>query len=282
MPRPKIIRKIIAYIELSRPLNNVILAIALGVTVALTGQPVLSLPVLLAIVSAILIAAGGNALNDYNDIATDRINKPDRPLPSGRLTSPEALVFAFSLFVAGNSMAWYIHRANALIAALATICLILYDIRYKNRPLIGNIIVAFLTALAFIYAGSVYHKIVEAIIPAVFSFIFHLGREIIKDAEDIAGDRAQNAETLPILIGKRPALGVATALYVLVGLLVIWPYIDGIYSWRYFAIALPGVNGVLLGLMISLWRDTSATNLNQISRYLKYDMLLGLLAIAAG
>ncbi len=267
------------FLELTRPLNSLILALSVLLAIALTHKLTFSMPVVLAVLSAVLIASGGNVLNDCFDITSDRLNKPWRPLPSDKVRIRDAYIFAWMLLTAGCGLAVLISPANLIMALLAAMSLIVYDYRYKNRPLTGNLIVSFLTACAFLYGGFAVNDATETIIPAIFSFFFHLGREIIKDVEDLPGDIAQGSETLPILWGKTNTLAAATIIYGLVIILTLVPYWAGIYSWRYLIVAVFGVDFVLVYLLVSLWRDSSIINLGRISRFLKYDMVVGILAI---
>lgn len=274
--------KIRAFIELTRPLNNLILALSVLLAIALTGRLDASLAVTLAVISALLVASGGNVLNDCFDVITDRRNKPGRPLPSGRVTLAQAYVFAAVLLLFGCGLAWFLSPANLLIAIAAALSLIAYDYRYKNRPFIGNVIVSFLSALAFLYGGFAVNRVSETVVPAIFAFFFHLGREIVKDTEDVAGDTAQGSRTLPIVWGADKALLLAAAIYAVLIALTVAPYGLGLYGWRYLLIVAVGVDAVLIVMMISVWRDRSPEHLGRVSRWLKYDMLVGIFALYMG
>jgi len=278
----KINIKIAALLELTRPFNNLILGLSILLAIGLTGHLTFSMPVILAVFSAILIAAGGNVYNDCCDLAADRLNKPRRPIPSGRISPRDARLWAGILFFVGCGAAGMITLANFFIAIMVTASLIAYDYRYKNRPLVGNIIVAFLTACAFLYAGFAVNRITETVVPALFSFFFHLGRELVKDAEDMEGDKTQGALTLPILYGKKTTMIAISVIYTAVIILTWVPFYLGFYSWRYFIVLLIGVDAALLYLLYRMWRDPRTDNLGRIARYLKYDMLIGLLALYLG
>lgn len=266
-------------IEITRPLNNLILAGAILVAMILTHHFSLNRATILAILSAVLIAAGGNTLNDVNDLEIDRVNKPGRPLPVGKISVKQALVWSTLLFCGGWFLAGQINSACLVMAVFASILLIFYDCRYKKRPIVGNLVVSLLTACAFLYGGLAVGRIDETVIPAVFSFFFHLGREIIKDVEDMAGDGLAQAETLPLLWGKKAALVLATMIYGLVIVITILPYVCEIYSQRYLILVMGGVHAVLIILLTWMWLKPDTPRISWVSRILKYDMIMGLIAL---
>jgi geranylgeranylglycerol-phosphate geranylgeranyltransferase len=161
--------------------------------------------VLLAVISGSLIAAAANSINDFFDVNIDKINKPYRPIAAGLLTRSEAFIFSMLLFITGAVSGSFINVRAGGIALFACILLYLYSARLKRTVLWGNLTVSLMTAFAFIYGGVAVDLLDKALIPAGFAFLFHFGREIIKDVEDHKGDNADNARTLPIIYGNRIA-----------------------------------------------------------------------------
>ncbi len=274
--------RLLAAWQLTRPVNVLIgmLSIAIGALVAGSLTPWQN--VLLACLSGGLITAAANAINDYFDVEIDRINKPFRPLPSGSLSRGFAAAFAGVLFVAGVALSALINRAALLIAASASVLLYLYSARLKRTVLWGNLTVSLLSGLAFIYGGVAVFRLKIALVPAVFAFFFHLGREILKDIEDMVGDRAAEAVTFPIRHGVHASRLLITAVFSLLMILTLVPYGAGLFGRVYLWLVVLGVDAVLLFVMVSLWRDSSRENLHRLSGILKLDMLVGLLAIVAG
>lgn len=274
--------KIFAYVEITRPLNLLlaILSIFLGALVSGTIHPITK--VFFACISGSFIMAGGNVLNDFFDFEIDRINKPNRVLPSGKMSPAQALFWAFFLFVAGLNLSLLIHWQAFGIAVLAVFLLILYAWQFKKTVLWGNILVSALSALAFFYGGLAVGKSEAALIPALFALLFHLGREIIKDLEDQPGDQAQGLRTLPIQYGTRVALLWVTLIFGLLILLTFLPYGLHIYGKAYLWTVLPGVDLVLLIVIFILWLRPKPHIFNRLAFILKYDMFLGLLAIFLG
>ncbi|MCI0514179.1 geranylgeranylglycerol-phosphate geranylgeranyltransferase [candidate division KSB1 bacterium] len=275
-------QKLRALISITRPVNVLIgiFSIFVGALITGTVQPLNK--VLLACLAGGMIAAGSNAINDYFDLEIDRINKPKRPLPAGKLTRRTVYWFALTLFFMGSVSGFGINTWAVGIILLSVFLGYFYSARLKRTVLWGNLTVSLMTALAFIFGGVAVNRLHAALIPAGFSFLFHLGREIIKDAQDIEGDAANHIITLPIRVGKKPALAIANWIYGGLILATFFPYFFKIYGLYYLVVVLLGVDLVVSLALISAWRNPSFRNLGLMSDLLKADMLLGLAAIYLG
>lgn len=269
-----------AVIQLSRPVNLVIGAASILIGAIVTGRTLEPWGnVLLSCVSGILIMAGANAVNDVYDLDIDRINRPDRPLPSGRLGMRLARSVAIFFFVAGVFFSIFISFVSTVVATLATVLLWLYSARLKRTVLLGNLTVSLVTGLAFVYGALAVGHWLQALIPAGFAVLFHLGREILKDVEDLPGDRQLGAMTLPVRFGRRVALRVAVATFALLLVATYLPYGMGIYGPTYWMIVVLGVDSVLLVVMVILLGDPPRSWLGKLSTVLKADMIVGLAAV---
>jgi len=202
--------------ELLRPGNSVMsgVAVAAGALVG-AGLPLLSSGGLWAVGAAMLVAflytGAGNALNDYYDRFTDRVNHPGRPIPSRRISPEGARRFSVALFAAGMLLALFIGhpRLNWLtlgIAALNSLLLAAYEMELKARGLLGNLTVSWLTASLFVFGGAAAAPFpgpepfpAPVLVLALLAFLASMGREIIKGIEDMAGDT--DRRTLPRLVG---------------------------------------------------------------------------------
>lgn len=238
--------------------------------------------VIMAVVSAMAIAAGGNAQNDYYDQKTDAINRPERPIPSGRVSPRFAFIFSILCYTAGIVMGWIIGIETGLVASAVAIMLWLYAARGKMMGLGGNLVIALICALAFIYGGLTVKNPVLAVFPAVFAFLMHLSREIIKDVQDISGDRQSGAKTLVVRAGHKVALSVSAFSLMLLITLSPVPYLMEIYNVRYLIAVILGVDLVLLPVIYQLLKNPLGVDCAKVSFILKIDMLVGLMAIALG
>ncbi|MDZ7725403.1 MAG: geranylgeranylglycerol-phosphate geranylgeranyltransferase [candidate division KSB1 bacterium] len=268
--------------EITRPLNVVISFVAIGVGAVLAGplQPLSA--VLAACVSGALITAAANTVNDVFDIEIDRVNKPLRPLPRHLLGVREAKIFSGCLFVSGVACAFYIGFIAVLIAAVFSVLLYLYSAYLKRMVLCGNFVVSLATAFAFIYGGLAVGHPEYALYPALFAFCMHFAREIIKDIEDQKGDRQGQANTLAVVYGIRPGQWLVTLLLTLLVGLTLVPFVTELYNRYYFWILLVGVYTVLIYTVVCIWLEPTVRKMRFVSKLLKADMLIGLLALYVG
>ena len=266
-------------IKLSRPVNVFIsfLTILVAAEIAWGLNPIEN--VLLAALSAALITIGANVINDYFDIEIDRINKPRRPLPAGELSKTLVRTYFIIVYLIAWCIAIYLDRWMFIIAFVTSIILFFYSYRLKRTILWGNVTVSLSTALAFIYGGLAVGHIEETVFPAAFAFLFHFGREILKDVQDMEGDKLDGAMTFPLKYGVRYSINLITVDFILLVLLTAIPYILGIYGIRYFLIICFGIYPVLIFVIYKSRRNSDPDNLGYLSNLLKADMLVGLLAM---
>ncbi|MCE2414513.1 geranylgeranylglycerol-phosphate geranylgeranyltransferase [Candidatus Poribacteria bacterium] len=278
-------KTLIAYVELARPLNGIIAFISawLGGMFASHGnvENLADIRLLLVSVAALVVISAGNAINDYCDYDIDRINRPRRPLPSGRIRRPNALIFAIVLIVIGIYLGTLININATAIATLVSVALVCYAFWLKRTPFVGNLVVSGLTGLTFIAGGVAIDSVQGTLIPAIFAFLFTTAREIVKDLEDTEGDLKNNVKTLATL-NPRMAVWIAVGFMVSVILFSPIPYVLGWYSWHYLIGVLIGVDVVLIGLAIRLCRDASRASCASIQRWMKWDIFIGLGAIYLG
>lgn len=275
-------KKIKAYIDLARPVNVVITLLSIPVASILAGAQVGQwLPVLLAAVTGGFVAAGANAINDYFDVEIDKTNRPSRPIPRGDATKGEAWTEWLLLSFVAIVLNLFLNLAALAIVVFAVFILYWYSALFKRTIVIGNVVVAVMTGMAFIYGAVVVGNFSRAIMPALFAFLINIVREVIKDIEDIEGDRKDNANTLPVKYGPRPALWVATVSIVILIATTIGAYWLEIYT-IYFLYPVLAVDILLTGVLIWMWKDQSPSMMNRLSNGLKLCMVVGLIAIYLG
>jgi len=233
-------------------------------------------------VSASLILAAGNAFNDVRDLQSDRINTPHRPIPSGLITPFGATTFAVILALAGLILSFPLGIPGFTVAIGAIALLAVYSIKLKSVPLAGNVAVAFLGGLAFIYGGIAGYSIERAVLPATFALFFHLGRELLKDAADVKGDFSSGIKTAATEWEKEVACIFAATIFMILAIFTVSPFTFGFFGIGYFLVIVLGVWPVLIYASISSLRDSSEKNLRKISRLLKIDMPVGIIAILMG
>ncbi|RKU38782.1 digeranylgeranylglyceryl phosphate synthase [Candidatus Poribacteria bacterium] len=278
-------KMVLAYLELARPLNGIIAFISawLGGLFASQGitENLLDTRLLLVSIAALLLLSAGNAVNDYCDYNIDRINRPQRPLPSGQIQRRHALIFAIVLIVIGIYLGTRINRNATGIAILVSVALVSYAFWLKRTVFVGNLVVSGLTGVTFISGGVAIEAVQGTLVPAIFACLFTAAREIIKDLEDTEGDMKNGVRTLAIL-NRRLAVAAALGFMALVVLFSPIPYLFGWYSWHYLFAVVIGVDFVLIGLAIRLLRDASKESCASIQHWMKWDIFVGLGAIYLG
>ena len=267
---------------LARPNNLIIAFLSIWVAALVAGsiQPLIN--VTLASLSAVLITIGANVINDIFDIEIDRINKPKRPLPAGKVSKQDAFIFFVVTYLLAWSLAYLINIKALIVAVTFGLLLILYSYKLKRTLIVGNFVVSLTTAMAFIYGGLAVDRISGTIFPALFAFFFHFGREIIKDLQDVVGDQAAGAKTFAIRYGPRASLILTTIIFLLLSVLTLVPFITGTYGGVYITVIIAGIYPILIYVLYQCWTSPDPATLGKMSAVLKADMLVGLLAIYLG
>ncbi len=275
--------KLSAYIILIRPINFIITFFVVIVGAIICAAEEYSIYVIfMASTSAALTAATGNVVNDIYDIESDKINHPERPLAKETISNNEAWAIYFILTSTAILISAFINQVAFAIVVLTSVLLYLYSIRLKKIPLIGNITIAYLTGLAFVYGGLAVNNVQGAFIPAIFAFLINLIRELVKDIQDMEGDNRVNLSTFPIKFGMKATNVLITLLTVMLVAFTFFPFLNQLYKIEFFIIAMILVNPLLVYFLKLLYEDRHYENLNKLSNMLKLNMVIGLLAIFLG
>lgn len=270
-----------AYLQLTRPVNCVIAFASVLVGAFVAGAAIVGRSAVLAGLSGLCLCAGANVINDCYDIAIDRLNKPGRPLAAGRITRHAAALYGALLNVIGIGLGWVLGPPAFGVALGMAVVSIAYSAVLKKRVVVGNLAVSAVSSLLFIYGGLTGQRLILAIVPMGFAFLFHLGREVLKDIEDAAGDAAGRAVTVPVRYGTTAALAIITGVFAALILATFLPALMGWYGRTYFVLVAV-VDLVLLYVVRSMWRDSGPANAGRLSRILKANMVVGLMAVCAG
>ena len=249
--------------------------------------------------STICIAAAGYIINDIHDIKADLINKPNRVFVSKKISVSRAN----NLFIAINSiglllgfyLSFYInHNSFFIIFILTSLLLYRYAIDLKNRLLIGNVVIAVIVFFSIMiivvfdivpatnnYNNQTQIHIVKLLLLiSGFAFSLTLLREIIKDLEDVIGDKKINAKTLPIVWGetKTKKFLFFLSLFIFMGInyFSFLLYQSNLYAAAYLTII---VSLPLLYFLLMINRSKTKNDYHKLSGLLKIIMLLGILTI---
>ncbi|CAN5850805.1 hypothetical protein BH23ACT11_BH23ACT11_12380 [soil metagenome] len=276
--------------RLIRPLNFILFlgGVALGGALSVGSEvlhPALLGPLALAMASAALIGGGSNAINDVFDVDIDRTNRPGRPLPSGGVSQQSATAAGIVLVLSGVALAALVSTVHLVIAAGAAVLLTAYNAQLKRLPLIGNLVVSVVIAIAILFGGLTigFDLNMTVWIGAAFAALTTLGREIVKDIEDTRGDLADGARTLPIVTSVETATIVVLAVILAATAAIPIAATASALGPPFLALGLPAA-GLLLGACWSLLQAPGALRANclyagQASRRLKAAMVLGVLGL---
>lgn len=256
---------------------------------------------LLLVLATLLISAAAYAINDYFDLRIDRINKPQRIILGKAISRRKAILahtlLSFAGTILGFILAWRIgYWPLALVFVAIPALLWLYSLRYKRRFLVGNLLVAFLSAFVILLVWIVEYRsmlpelALNQLIPqltifarvyAFFAFFTTLVREIIKDAEDIRGDAKAGCRTIPVVLGipatRRLLLGMIALMFLLIGYGQLILFREGFQLLLGYLLLL--VQVPVLGLLFQGFRASSQEEFKKMQNMLKFIMLTGILSM---
>ena len=272
-----------SFIQIIRPVNFIItfLSVIVATAICIDGEYQFY-KIILAAFSASLTLSAGNIINDIKDIEIDKVNHPERPLITGKITVSQAKAEYVSLTFIALLLSFFINLPAFVIALSATVLLLLYSYYFKMVPILGNLIVSILTAMVFIYGGVAVSNPLAAIIPAIFAFLINLIREVVKDMQDVDGDLKQGVITFPGKFGFSSSKLLVVELTAILFLVTLYPFVTRLYKIEFIILIMAVVNPLLVYNLKILFNDHSSSNLNKISTILKLNMFIGLIAILLG
>ncbi len=258
------------------------------------------------IVMSLLTAASGYIINDYYDIETDRINKPEKNIIGTNISVMSSLIIYFSFIIISTAIGIYLSMIAGeiklgLINILAILMLWHYSYRTKHQFLFGNIIVALISsfyAVIYLWLFEFFMlksnpitfpdtvKVFELLNPVIwsyfgFAFLVSVIREIIKDVEDIEGDKKIGSRTMPIILGftktKIVLISLIIICFVLLAFAQYYLYLNSFQKvFWYLAIV---VQPLLIYLCYLLIRSKSREDYHFPGNTAKIIMLAGILSM---
>ncbi len=236
---------------------------------------------LLLALSATLIGCYGNVINDVLDIEIDRINKPWRPLPSGRISLPSAKTCAALLLIAGIALSLVLPPVCPVIVVIASFLLYAYSWKVKKTGFPGNIVISLLSFMVVVYGGLAAPNPARSFVPGLYAFLIILGREIYKGVEDVEGDRRHRVKTIAVSIGVKPAVIIGTLILFTVVAISPLPYFYMGMNIAYLLSAFLGVDLPIIIASIKIIRNPVKYAWTS-TRILKIPLFMGLLAFFLG
>ncbi|MGB9719208.1 MAG: UbiA family prenyltransferase [Candidatus Anstonellales archaeon] len=280
-----IFETVVEYFKLTRFDHALMLAFAvfIGESIVLGSPPPLTGPILLSLFVPLFAEMGAFSLNDYFDIATDRANKRlDRPLVRGTINENSVVVFAFLTFAISLILSSSINENAFSIVLIFVVLSILYNIWLKDVAILGNAAVAASMGIPFIFASYVVSTEIKAIAYVLFliAFIIGMAREIIKDIEDVEGDKTiRKSKTLPIIIGKKYAAMAASVLLLLFIPASAYPFISYFALSSLSLVTLLASYASILYFAVTFYKNPTREYARFTRTVLLYTMFIGLFAL---
>ncbi len=267
-----------SWLRIVRPINGLMGVVAtiisgfIGVGLSLPSH---IYPLIAASVAVFLVTSGGNIINDYVDVETDKMNHPDRPLVTGSISRSSAKTVFLAMFIAAVIISGIFISIVALaVVILAEAFLGIYEFRTKKMGFIGNVMISILVGMIFVFGGIAVDSINKMLILFVMAALANLSREIIKDIEDVKGD--VDRKTLPKSIGVKYAAVVAAVSALIAVSFSYLPYYLGIFKIFYLFIVAVS-DALFIISAITIIRNPGISQ--QVS---KIAMIVGLLSFAVG
>jgi geranylgeranylglycerol-phosphate geranylgeranyltransferase len=269
------------FYKLGRPVNALAGCIAVVIS-AYVAEPQSWWPVIMATITVLLITVSTNAWNDYLDIEIDRINKPERPLPSGKISPREALIFAAAVSALSLVTAAFINPPAFFIAVGSNVLLYLYSWKLKCTILWGNFTVGAVVALCFIFGGTAAGSILPIMPLAVTVFFALTAREILKTMADYRGDREHNCRTVAVAWGKDIARVIFIIHLALSAALMMATYFIAQYNPVYLYIIVFIMYPLFISIILNSKSSAASAVFERNSMLMKYGFFIWFLAVALG
>ncbi len=273
-------------VDLIRPVNCAMIGFAVIVGAFVSKPPsVPALQLTLGFLTGFFICAYSMVVNDVFDLEIDRVNRPERAIPSGRVSVEDATKVSYGLLAAGIicSLLSLIPLAVAIAAAYAFLSW-LYNSKAKRTGLAGNLIVASSLAIPFVYGGAVSGGSIGGsllLMMALTAFFSGVGREVVKGMADVEGDSKRDVQS----VARRKGMAFASAVgavFFLFAVVTSWvPLFTGLANLAYtLGVAIPDAIFLYLATVIVLRHEASSAY--RVKRIALAGMTVGLLVFIGG
>jgi geranylgeranylglycerol-phosphate geranylgeranyltransferase len=256
--------------------------VILGEIVALGGLPPFR-EAMLGFVCGFFISGSAIVLNDYFDLEVDRVNTPERPLPSGLISPQEAILLTIVTALIGLAAAFLLSVPAFILCLIFWLIGCLYNWKFKEAGLPGNMMVSANVGFTFILGGIAVGQPWDGMVWcfALMAFLIDLGEEIAGDAMDIEGDKKRGSRSIGITRGRSFALRISAILF---GLVILVSWIPVLWGWAGASyLVLIGITDVLiLVYTVRLLRSRTSEDGRKAMRGIYLGALFGVLAAILG
>jgi geranylgeranylglycerol-phosphate geranylgeranyltransferase len=276
------LRTLTALSGMMRPLvaGQAVLYVLLGAYLGGSPADILSARVLTAGLVVALIVACGYVVNDVRDVAVDMLSRPERAIPSGRVTLAQAHALALTLAAGALAAALTLGPSLALFA-LATIALSLtYSLALKNTVLLGNLTMALLDGSIILYGSlAVGHLPAATLVVFVLIFLYITAQEILYTLDDVEGDARSGVRTIATRWGIARALGAFRLAILTFGVAAVLPPLLHLVPLRFLYALIPCTLIPTLALAWLVSSHPTTRTFHRVPRLMKLVWLASLLPV---
>lgn len=225
--------------------------------------------------------------NDIIDLEIDRINAPNRPIPSGNLSLKQAKKYIIFLFVIGTTAGLFLKYEAIIIMVSTLVISLLYNSKLKKTGFLGNLSVGFTATSAFLYGDAVasgfsnfwpFNNWNASVYLFLISALLNTSREVAKGIMDVSGDELHNVKTIAVRYGKKFAAKFVWILLILAMIFAILPIINDIFGWVFIA-ALITFLILIIQVGVPLVKNPSYETANKFKKRIILIMLFALIII---
>lgn len=256
--------------------------VVLGGVIAQGGLPSLH-DIVVGFLCGFFISGSAIIWNDYFDLEVDRVNTPERPLPAGLLSPGEAILVAVVTALLGLGAAWLISLPAFVLCAIFWFIGFLYNWKFKESGLAGNLMVSASVGITFILggmsAGEPWNKIVWCF--AAMAFFIDLGEEIAGDAMDMEGDKKRASKSIALQRGRNFALAISSSCFALAVTISLVPALLG-WMGMVYLILICLTDILIAGFAIRLLRSRTPVEGRMSMRGIYLGAMAGVLAAILG
>lgn len=274
-------RTVFAFYKLGRPSTSLAgaVAVVMGGYVAQTGAWD---KIALATLVTLLTSVSSNAWNDCLDLEIDRVNRPDRVLPSGLLSRVQAAVFSVAMALLAILVSLTINPTAFWITTVSNVVLYVYSWKLKSTVLVGNVVVAVVSAFSVIFGGVAAGNAQAALPLAATIVVVIMGREILKTMADYEGDLSQRVRTVATVWGRERTRILCVSFLAAAPIVMLLPALLQQYRPVYVVMLAVGVFPVLVYIMFNIRPDAPARKLERLSQLIKWDFFVWFVAVLLG
>jgi len=232
----------------------------------------------LGFITGFFITGYAMVINDILDLKIDQINRPERPLSSGRVSLKSAKNLALAMLVIGIAASLVLGTIELVIASLFALLSFLYSWKLKRFGLIGNASVATSMSIPFVFGSLIKPELNSLVISlALTAFFAGIGREVIKGISDIEGDSKMGVRTVAVSMGGRVAAVVSSFFITLAIITSYIPLFLNIKWWFPYGIGITVVDLLFIVEIHSILKNSSGPNAYKVKGNILFLMLAALI-----